>query len=334
MGVLLLVSFVLAVSLALGAPGATPPRAAPSTPTSLLPVTVPGLSRDEGVFMITGADDGSRAVYFIAQNTRHSVTSSDFQLEQRLNPLWPVRSASRDEILAFDEAGPVGTAKAGLISSDTTAGDAANVAEASPDDDAVADEPSPVADEAPSTPVAMPGRAAPSHALAMPIALASGPAASPMPHTAIRAQNPIELQPDATAEMQPEDAESAMYVVQSGDNLTRLSARYATTIAAILDANGIKNANLVYIGQPLVIPTSTQAPAAPTPAATNFPEPVADLAVRHRGPTTYTVVPGDSALIIAYKFGVDVNELLAINAIVNRNRVYAGQVLTLPRAAS
>jgi LysM repeat protein len=155
-----------------------------------------------------------------------------------------------------------------------------------------------------------------------------------MPHTAIRAQNPIELQPDATAEMQPEDAESALYVVQSGDNLTRLSARYATTIAAILDANGIKNANLVYIGQPLVIPTSTQAPAAPTPAATNFPEPVADLAVRHRGPTTYTVVPGDSALIIAYKFGVDVNELLAINAIVNRNRVYAGQVLTLPRAAS
>src|SRR5205085_5587777 len=113
--VVLLVSIALAVSLALGASGATPTFAQASMPTSQLPATVPGLSRDEGVFLITAADDGSRAAYFIAQNTRHSIAAGDLQLEQQLNPLWPVRSASRDQVLSFPEAAPIGSAHTGLI---------------------------------------------------------------------------------------------------------------------------------------------------------------------------------------------------------------------------
>src|SRR5439155_16167446 len=136
--VVLLVSIALAVSLALGAT----PTLAQSAAPSQLPATRPGLTRDEGVFLITAADDGSRAAYFIAQNTRHSIAAGDLQLEQQLNPLWPVRAASRDEVLAFAEAAPIGKAKMGLIT--------APVEPAQEDASPAVDEPSPVA-EAPST---------------------------------------------------------------------------------------------------------------------------------------------------------------------------------------
>jgi LysM repeat protein len=42
------------------------------------------------------------------------------------------------------------------------------------------------------------------------------------------------------------------------------------------------------------------------------------------------VKAGDSAIIIARKLGVSVDDLLATNGVVNRNRVYVGQVLTIP----
>jgi LysM repeat protein len=278
-----------------------------------LPATAPGSTRDEGVFLITAADDGSRAVYFIAQNTRHSILSSDLQLEQQLNPLWPVRSVSRDEVLAFPEAAPIGSAKTGLIKITI---EASAPAEAAPDNTAE-DMPTPVAE--PLSPV-----------VALPSPAARTPAPSPMPHAA--SPMLIDLQPA------PSTNEPTVHVLQSGDNLTRISVRYGTTIEAILAANGIVNANRIYVGQSLVIPGSAptfdvvESPAAPQPVASDFQEPVADSPASDGGQTTYTVKRGDSAITIARQFGVDVNELLAANGIVNRNRVYVDQVLALPGA--
>ncbi|HLZ25986.1 MAG TPA: LysM peptidoglycan-binding domain-containing protein, partial [Chloroflexota bacterium] len=131
-----------------------------------------------------------------------------------------------------------------------------------------------------------------------------------------------------------------------GDNLTRLSARFATTIPAILAANGLSNANRIYVGQALVIPGAAapdpilatpaapdvvESPAAPVPVAMTEPDENADLPVAADS-VTYTVKPGDSAIHIAKQFGVDVNSLLAANGVVNRNRVYVGQVLSIPGA--
>src|SRR5712692_3393114 len=165
--VVLLVRIALALSLALG----VSPALAQSSSASTLPATQPGLTRDEGVFLITAADDGSRAAYFIAQNTRHSIAAGDLQLEQQLNPLWPVRSATRDEVLAFPETAPIGGAKTGLIS-----------VPIEPVEDMagpVADEPpSPDADEAPSTVAEAPAPVVED----MPAPVANIPASSPMPH--------------------------------------------------------------------------------------------------------------------------------------------------------
>jgi len=44
------------------------------------------------------------------------------------------------------------------------------------------------------------------------------------------------------------------YVVQRGDTLTSIAARFGTTTQAIATANGIRNRNVIVIGRPLTIP--------------------------------------------------------------------------------
>jgi putative chitinase len=45
-----------------------------------------------------------------------------------------------------------------------------------------------------------------------------------------------------------------VHVVKSGETLTGIAARYGVTIAALQEANGIKDPNLINAGQKLVIP--------------------------------------------------------------------------------
>jgi N-acetyl-anhydromuramyl-L-alanine amidase AmpD/uncharacterized protein YraI len=51
-----------------------------------------------------------------------------------------------------------------------------------------------------------------------------------------------------------------VHVVQPGENLSDIAARYGTTWTAIAQANGISNPALIYAGQRLVIPGATVAP--------------------------------------------------------------------------
>ncbi|MBV9509901.1 MAG: LysM peptidoglycan-binding domain-containing protein [Caulobacteraceae bacterium] len=275
--VVLLAAIALALSLLFDASTPSPtPTPAPAAPapaalSSKLPATQPGLGRDEGVFLFTATDSGSQAIYFIAGGVRHSILVPDMQLELQLNPLWPLRSVSRDEVQTFPEGAPVGAAPAGLLNS--------------------AQPPAPSTDEQPQT-------------------------------------------QSETAEL------PAIVVLHPGDNLTRIAAQYGTSVDAILVANGLPNANRIYAGQSLVIPSAeaatpdevASAPVAddqtdqsdqPQAAAANAPAASDD-------PSTYTVQPGDSAIKIARRFGIDEGALLDANAISNPNRVYVGQVLTIP----
>ncbi|NLT42988.1 MAG: LysM peptidoglycan-binding domain-containing protein [Anaerolineae bacterium] len=65
------------------------------------------------------------------------------------------------------------------------------------------------------------------------------------------------------------------HVVQRGETLSRIAAAYGVTVADLMAANGITNANLIYIGQRLIIPGSVAATAtapAGTPSATTAPQ--------------------------------------------------------------
>jgi LysM repeat protein len=118
------------------------------------------------------------------------------------------------------------------------------------------------------------------------------------------------------------------YTVQSGDNLYRISLRFGTTVAALQQANGIANANLIYVGQVLNIPAGGTAPfptMTPTPAPAGSP--TATPAPPPAGTGTYVVQPGDTLNRIAIKFGTNWVALAQLNGIANPNLIYVGQVL-------
>jgi LysM repeat protein len=55
---------------------------------------------------------------------------------------------------------------------------------------------------------------------------------------------------------------SCVYTVKPGDMLSRIAQRYGVTAAAIAQANGIRNQNMIYAGQQLTIPGCGGGPAA------------------------------------------------------------------------
>lgn len=77
------------------------------------------------------------------------------------------------------------------------------------------------------------------------------------------------------------------YVVQAGDTLGGIAARYGVSVDALADANRLTNRNLIYIGQTLQIPGASQSAAATGPLV---PSPAA--------PAPVDVNPSPSRLII------------------------------------
>lgn len=48
------------------------------------------------------------------------------------------------------------------------------------------------------------------------------------------------------------------YIVQRGDNLTKIAKKFGVTVNVIATTNGIKNKNLIYVGQVLQIPVKEE----------------------------------------------------------------------------
>ena len=69
----------------------------------------------------------------------------------------------------------------------------------------------------------------------------------------------------------PAPGPGTTYTVQPGDTLYRISVRFGVTVQAIAQANGIRNINLIYVGQVLQIPGSGGTPPpAPPPGPTTM----------------------------------------------------------------
>ena len=80
---------------------------------------------------------------------------------------------------------------------------------------------------------------------------------------AVKGTAKVETAPDAPAAPAPVHSAAApapvaapavpsgTYTVVRGDNLTKIAARFGTTVAKLVEINGIKNANLINVGQVL-----------------------------------------------------------------------------------
>lgn len=101
------------------------------------------------------------------------------------------------------------------------------------------------------------------------------------------------------------------YTVKKGDTLSTIAKKYNTTVEAIMQANpSIKDPNKIYVGQSILIPVPTQQTSTSA---------VAGEKVYH------TVQRGETLSGIAKKYGTNVVKLVALNGIVNPNKIFTGQ---------
>ncbi|HOT93220.1 MAG TPA: LysM peptidoglycan-binding domain-containing protein [Anaerolineae bacterium] len=108
--------------------------------------------------------------------------------------------------------------------------------------------------------------------------------------------------PWATPTPRPDGA--VVYVVQAGDTLSSIAKQYRIPIETLLQLNGLTNANLVWIGQELVISvptaTATPLPALPTLTPTPTPLPATPTASPPTAiPPTATLLPSPTPISTA-----------------------------------
>ena len=110
------------------------------------------------------------------------------------------------------------------------------------------------------------------------------------------------------------------YVIMRGDTLKSLAAQFGTSVDTLLSLNkSITNANLIYEGQRLVVPSGRGVPVPPPTT----------------GGQTYYVQKGDTMRKIAAKFGTTVDALIKLNPqISNPSLIYVGQAITVPSDSS
>lgn len=94
------------------------------------------------------------------------------------------------------------------------------------------------------------------------------------------------------------------YTVKKGDTLTKIAEKYNVTVDELVTYNKIINKNLIYIGEQIKIPTTSQV-------------------------VTYTVKSGDTLWQIAKGYDITVTSIAEENQISNVNMIYVGEVLKI-----
>jgi len=105
----------------------------------------------------------------------------------------------------------------------------------------------------------------------------------------------------------------SVYYVTWGDSLSGIAARYGVSVEAILIQNGLTNPDMIYIGQPLVIPyQGTTGPV-------------------NGGCASYhTVRTGDTLSGIAWDYNTTIQQLLQMNNLYNKDILYVGERICVP----
>lgn len=125
--------------------------------------------------------------------------------------------------------------------------------------------------------------------------------------------------PTAHAPTAPDEA-GATHTVQAGENLFRIALRYGVTVKALVELNGLYNADQIVAGQQLAIPGSATASS-----VSYQPE---------HASTTHTVKTGETLASIAHQYGVALWTLIRVNSISNPALIVPGQTLVIPKASS
>ncbi len=106
------------------------------------------------------------------------------------------------------------------------------------------------------------------------------------------------------------------YVVERGDSLSVIARRFNTSVSQLVALNQLQSRHRIRIGQRLLLPQDNSAGQLAADTVSNDGR--------------YTVRRGDTVSLIAVRYGVTEQDLLAANGIQDRNRIYPGQQIRLP----
>ena len=125
-------------------------------------------------------------------------------------------------------------------------------------------------------------------------------------------------------------APGCSHIVQRGDTLYSIAAKYGTTVAALVRTNNITNPNVIWTGVSLTLPgcgaaSAPARPAAPAPAKPAAPAQPISSAVP-AGCFTCTISAGQSIAWLADDYGSSVADIMARNGLTS-TVVYPGQRL-------
>jgi LysM repeat protein len=154
---------------------------------------------------------------------------------------------------------------------------------------------------------------------------ASAAPATTVVQTSAPLANPTAAPATNTAAATAPAATDAQYTVKAGDTLYTIAIRNGVTWQALAAANGLDENAILQIGQQLVIPgrttaaTTTTAPVQPTAAS----------APTTGTPQVHTVASGETIISIAARYGVNWQQLLALNGLTADSVLQVGQQLRL-----
>ena len=124
-----------------------------------------------------------------------------------------------------------------------------------------------------------------------------------------RRRGPIVVGAAASVWLSGTSAQAATYIVRRGDTLSQIARRHRTSVAALVRANDLSDANVIFAGSRLTVPGG---------------------ATRH----TYVVHGGDTLSSIAARFGTSVRALARVNRLADANLIVIGQRLRVPGGPS
>jgi len=116
------------------------------------------------------------------------------------------------------------------------------------------------------------------------------------------------------------------HTVRRGENLSAIAGRYHSSVGAISRANGLRNADRIYVGMRLRVPGRGE-PAAVASSTPSSSSPAPTAATSHR------VRSGDTLSAIASRYHVSVANLKAWNGL-RSDTIRQGQVLAVSRAGT
>jgi LysM repeat protein len=114
-------------------------------------------------------------------------------------------------------------------------------------------------------------------------------------------------------------AQGGVHVVQRGETLYSIAVRYGTSVQAIMQANGLRNANYIWVGQRLRIPGAGGSSGGSSAGSSGG---------------VHVVQYGETLYSIARRYGTSIQAIMQANGLSNPNFIWVGQRLRVSGAAS